>query len=289
MTRRYLILTFLTITIVSWGQENSIEIVMKNQISTQKVYASNTLVAIRQFNVEGETVYAYNNDFLAPGLLTTHTHIFQNKLEVKSISTHSSFPGDTTVITYRYDSLKHLEHRTYKSKGLSFTNYEYDSLGQLIKETELDSTYEIRFVRVFKYNSSGQEIEKITQGKDHDDKRPSYFSKNSISRTYYDALGRQIKFTTHDREKLIFERLYSYDDKSRVIDEFDTKELRGAKFIYNEKGQLQARYRYKDLFNKKNIIGREVFKYYRNGLIKSFSEDIFNGRSEMRTLIYKYE
>ena len=215
-------------------------------------------------------------------------HVFKDKLEVKDLSTHSSFPGDTTVVTYSYDSLRRRVQRVYQDKGRSFTNYEYDSLGHVVRETKLDSIGEIQVVKLFKYNSLGKEVETISKGKGPNDKRPSYFSKNSVSRTSYDSLGREIKVTVYDHDELTFERTYSYDRKNRVIDEFDTKESRGTGFIYNKKGQITARYHYKNAFDKKNIIGIEILKYFKNGLIKTFTENIFNGRSEMRTLGYKY-
>jgi len=132
-----LTLLFLVINYQTWGQLNSEDVIRKNKIKSQEVFVGKVLVASQQFNDEGFTLFSYVNNFLAPGLTITTSYVYENGMESKRLMTHSSFPRDTTIFIFKYDSLKRLSQGIYQDKGRSYTNYEYDSLDRKIKEIEL--------------------------------------------------------------------------------------------------------------------------------------------------------
>lgn len=271
-------LLFLIISYQARGQWNSEDIIRENKIKLQKVFEGKVLVASEQFNDKGFPLYSYVNNFLASGLIITTTYIFENDRESKRLMTHSSFPGDTTIFIFKYDNLKRLSQRIYQGTAKSYTNYEYDSMDRKIKEAELDSTQTQKGLRTFVYNKKGQVIEEISQGKNV-----------ILSKTSYDDQDREKKFQVFKGDKITLDRAYAYNNQDLIIDKYDSIDNRGIKFIYNKSGQLKTRLHYKTENKAAIIIGTETFKYSRNGLIKEFTEDIFNSRGIKRKYRYTYE
>jgi co-chaperonin GroES (HSP10) len=271
-------LLFLIISYQARGQWNSEDIIRENKIKLQKVFEGKVLVASEQFNDKGLTLYSYVNNFLVSGLIITTTYIFENDRESKRLMTHSSFPGDTTIFIFKYDNHKRLSQRIYQGTAKSYTNYEYDSMDREIKEAELDSTKTQKGLRTFVYNKKGQVIEEVSQGKNV-----------ILSKTSYDDRDREKKFQVFKGDKIIFDRAYAYNNQDLIIDKYDSIDNRGIKFIYNKSGQLKTRLHYKTENKTTIIIGTETFKYSRNGLIKEFTKDIFNGRGIKRKYRYTYE
>jgi len=278
-----LLITLISIFILNicYGQNNDIRTLKENMIRKLTIYEGKRIASTEIINSKGIAIEVHTDNFLGPGLKRSFFYKYDDTLLVEQISTHSSFPGDTTKWIYQYDTLGNLKTIKDINKDFVIFEYFYDSLNQRIKKISYDSPNILSSAIVYKYSPTGKEIESVSYG---DSKL------QRICKTIYDSLDRIVEYSNYDNDKLNYKIIYEYNRHQQLKNKKYTSDSPGGiYYIYNKKGEVTKRLHYINNFSKENITGREIIKYHRNGLIKSYKENIFSGSFKERKFKYKYE
>ena len=267
---------------LSYGQDNPDSLIRVLKIKRVNIFEADRIAATRIHNSNGYLIYLMNDNFVGGPIKTTLTIEYDaNNNKIATKSTHSSFQGDTTYWLYKCDSFGNLLSIKEGYKKRLIFEYSYDSHNRKVKETQFDTIGNITSKESYKYNSQGLLVKHRLRGK--------YF-KNRFSKSYYDLLNREIKSETINNSKVLVTTNTEYVDdlnkKSKTIYQ-ETNGITGVVYKYDSMGQLIKKVHFKG--SETEITGLEEFTYYDNGLIKTYSENIFSFSLKKRTFIYNYE
>ncbi|QNF31311.1 hypothetical protein HUW51_00705 (plasmid) [Adhaeribacter swui] len=167
----------------------------------------------------------------------------------RTYSTHPFQWPDSTL--YQYDDQDRLLQSTwfYKGKEKGRGNYEYNSQGQLAKQTikEMNAddqrqyTIEITEVITFEYNSKGQLAKYNSVKRGPSTISPNgYYQTSSESSCEYDTAGNRIRVTT------------TYDGKYSFVNEYVYQDGNCIKFTNNPGSQNEIVYTYEFDLNRED-------------------------------------
>ncbi len=285
------IFVFLLATLLPFSflkaQDNPDSLIKKLKVSEVDIDQGTRRAGLEQYDAYGNLTYHKYDDFAGSTYLkVSSTRIYNaDRQLIQTKSTHSSYPNDTTVWNYQYDTGKNLVS-IKDNKGQNIFSYLYDESGRRIKESSFNSSGVIIIENTFKYDKNGNETEEIMN---------MTSLPLRINKTYYDPLNRKTKSESVENNKVRFATTYLYAANTNLLtkkvydEESDGSMLDGVNYKYDDKSRLIARLHFNQNDGKETITGEEHFEYFDNGLIKKYSENIFTANHVTRTFVYSYK
>ncbi len=267
------------------AQNNPDSLIKKQHVKEVVIRQGDRLAGDFQYDINGNLLYFRYDDFAASTSLKVSALNIYNKDQtlLQSKSTHSSYPNDTTVWNYEYDTNKNLL-AIIDSKGHTVFNYRYDSLGRKVKELMLEASGQILSETISRYDKNGNKTDEIIKMTSLPEK---------VNKIYYDSLGRECKDELIENGKMRFRTNYLYFLNTRQLiketydEDGDGTRLDGVIFKYDDRKRVIAKLHF-NLENGRQIItGEEAFEYFENDLIKKYSENIFTNHVK-RSFDYSY-
>lgn len=208
------------------------------------------------------------------------------------MSTFASFSSnkDTTIIYFNYDSKGNLvTRRRNDNNGFYSYNYQYDSLGRVIKETYCrdencgKDRYHFKLGQQFEISSESFSYHQYVKNQNVKKYFNNYGKQYQECFSYYNDLG----YLTQDLYRLTLsgkesKMLYEYDEKGRVSKKSDISYVFGyneisSTFTYDKFGNLEEHAIYHNnkqktlrslLYDKTTLLmTAQVMKDYETGLI----------------------
>jgi hypothetical protein len=278
--KSFKIILLLLINYSVFCQSNADSTIVKNKVKEVKIFDStNNLVSISKYDVKGNLIFKSMDNFASATFLkTSEINTFdESGNEVKTVSTHSSFP-DSTIWVKEYDKNKNLLNIKDEKGNLVF-QYFYDDSNFKKKEIMYDEN-KISQTTIYESRKNGNEIVSLINGD---------FLKNRKNISFFDNNKNEIKTESYDNDKLKFSSNSTYVNNQIVkIIYNETDSQSGNNYYYDSKNRLIKRELF-DLENRKEIKGNyEIFEYFENDLIKKYVENIYSllGLNEYR---YEYD
>lgn len=269
------------------AQNNPDSLIRKLKVSEETVMQNDRQAGYIKFDINGDIIYHKYDDFIGGPISTSSTKIYdKNHKILQSKSTHSSSQKDTTIWNYQYDQAGNLTSITDKN-GHSVFNYNYDLRGEKTKESMPDTLGNIISEKTYEYDKYGNETAEHLNYKN---------MVNRLNKTYYDSLNRKIRTESIENNAIRFADTYFYDVYTNLLvkelydEDGSGKRLDGVLYKYDNKTRLVKRLHFNLLTNgEEAITGEEMFQYFDNDLIKSYTENIQSFNHQNRTFVYSYK
>ncbi len=270
-----------------YAQSNADSLIKKLKVSDEFVTHENRLSGYLKFDNKGNLVFHNYDNFIGGPISTSSVNIYNTNNQLsQSKSIHSSYPNDTSVSNYNYDSQGNLLSVTDKDKIVVF-RYKNDSLKRKINQEQLDKSGDVISETSFKYDSKGNVIQQIISNK---------HIQNRINTTQYDSLNRVIRGELWQDNLMRFAVHYTYDSKTGLLmktlydEDGSGKQLDGVLYLYDEKLRLIKRSQFEMLNGRDKVNDYfESFSYYDNNLTKNYTENINSFNHQIRTFVYYYK
>lgn len=270
------ILIFLFLT-PCFSQSNDDSFILKNKVKEVRIYDSkNKLVSLTKYNSKGLLEFTCNDNFGGSTFLKTSlTKVYDEKgVLIKTIHNHSSFK-EPTIWLYKYDSTGNLVAILNDKNKFVFKFY-YSNKNFKTKD-ELYNEDKITETKTYEYLEDSSIIIQNINGD---------FIKNRKNITYLDKNKNEIKNESFNNDELAFQILSEYKNNRIIKKTFKENLPSEETYTYDRKNNLINRQIFKIADGKETKTTSENYKYFKNGLIKTYTEKIYLPTNITK---YKYE
>lgn len=272
------LILFLFISSLGLAQINADSTIVKNKVKEVRIFNSNSkLVTVTKYDEKGKKIFnSSDRDYIKTSEATFYN---DNGTIHKTVSTHSSYPDESTIWINEYDKNQNIIKIKDEKENLVF-EFSYDDRNRKEKEIMYEEN-KISQTILFEYLDNGNQVVQNIKGN---------FLRDRKNISFFDNNKNEIKSESYDSGKLRFSTNSIYD-KNKIIKIIYNEKIgkTGNNFYYDAKNRLIKRQLF-DLENGKEVLGKyEIFEYLENDLISNYTENIYSMTGSLEKYKFEYD